>query len=52
MLKGQATGQYVPREFEGLTLPHVDSYDYFIGEGMQRVVEGLEPMEVRDSAWV
>ena len=47
MLKGQASGQHVPEEFEALTLPHIDSYDYFIGEGMQRVVEHLEPIEVQ-----
>ena len=47
MLKGQATGNRVPEEFEALVRPHVDSYNYFIGEGMHVVVENLDPIEVR-----
>lgn len=32
--------------------PHVDSFDYFLGEGMERVVDGLEGVEVGVSpAW-
>jgi len=46
MFKGQATGHNVPEEFQALVRPHVESYDYFIGEGMHVVVEGLEPIEV------
>lgn len=46
MLKGQASGQRVPEEFEALVRPHVDSFDYFIGDGMQTVVERVESIEV------
>ena len=46
MLKAQATGQQVPEEFTALVRPHVDSYDYFIGDGMHIVVESLDPIEV------
>ena len=46
MLKGQATGPTVPEEFQALVRPHVESFDYFIGEGMHVVVEGLDPIEV------
>lgn len=46
MLKGQVSGDRVPPEFEALVQPHIESYDYFINEGMQLIVEQLEPVEV------
>lgn len=46
MLKAQASGQHVPEEFEALVRPHVESFDYFIGDGMHAVVENTEPIEV------
>lgn len=50
MLKGQAHGQNVPEEFEGLVRPHVASFDYFIGDGMHAVVENCDPIEVSSLA--
>jgi hypothetical protein len=47
MLKGQAKGPNPPEEFERLVAPHVKSFDYFIGEGMETAVRLLEPLEVR-----
>ncbi len=47
MLKGQAKGAHTPEEFERLVAPHVASFDYFIGEGMETAVRLLEPLEVR-----
>ena len=41
-----AAGEAVPAEFVDLVKPHVQSYDHFVGEGMARVVELLDPMEV------
>lgn len=35
-----------PRSLEELVRPHIDSFDYFIGEGLQNVVELLKPVEV------
>lgn len=46
MLKGQAKGPTTPEEFERLVAPHVKSFDYFIGEGMETAVQLLEPLEV------
>jgi len=37
-----------PRSLEELVRPHIDSFDYFLGEGLQNVVELLKPVEVRD----
>ena len=50
MLKAQASGNRVPEEFEALVRPHIDSYDYFIGDGMHVVVESIEPLEVSPSS--
>jgi hypothetical protein len=47
MLKGQAKGPNPPEEFERLVAPHVKSFDYFIGQGMEIAVRLLEPLEVR-----
>lgn len=46
MLKGQATGDRTPERFQELVRPHLESYDYFITEGMHLVLERLEPLEV------
>ena len=35
-----------PRSLEELVRPHIDSFDYFIGEGLQNIVELLKPAEV------
>ncbi|CAL8465829.1 g5365 [Coccomyxa elongata] len=35
-----------PRSLEELVRPHIDSFDYFIGEGLQNVVELLNPVEI------
>ncbi|KAK9804617.1 hypothetical protein WJX73_009510 [Symbiochloris irregularis] len=41
-----AHGAEVPEAFTELVRPHVDSFDYFLQEGLQRVIEHLEPCEV------
>jgi hypothetical protein len=46
MQAGLVQGECVPVEYEQLVQPHVDSYNYFLGEGMQRLLESLEPIEV------
>ena len=52
MIKAQASGNRVPEEFEALVRPHIDSYDYFIGDGMHVVVESIEPLEVSCYAYL
>ena len=47
MQAGLAAGEAVPPEFVDLVKPHVQSFDYFLGDGLTRVVELLEPVEVR-----
>jgi DNA-directed RNA polymerase beta subunit len=42
----QARGPYVPEEYEELVAPHVQSFDWFLTEGLQSVVDSLEPVEV------
>jgi hypothetical protein len=44
--RAQAQGDAVPQQLEELARPHVDSFDYFISEGMDRVIEDLEGIEV------
>ena len=46
MQAGLAAGEAVPPEFVDLVKPHVQSFDYFLGDGLTRVVELLEPIEV------
>ncbi len=43
-------GEWVPPEYTQLVQPHVDSFDYFCGEGMELAANCMEPMEVRDAA--
>lgn len=49
MQAGLAAGEAVPPEFVDLVKPHVQSFDYFLGDGLNRVVELLEPIEVLGS---
>jgi hypothetical protein len=51
MLKGQARGANPPEEFERLVAPHVKSFDFFLGEGMDTAVALLEPLRVRCVLW-
>lgn len=46
MQRAEAKGEAVPQRYDDLVQPHIDSFDYFLGEGMQHVVEGLEGIEV------
>jgi hypothetical protein len=46
-LTSQAHGETVPQQLLDLAQPHIDSFDYFLGEGMEHVVENLEGIEVR-----
>jgi len=45
-LSSQAQGEAVPRSLEDLAQPHVDSFDYFLDEGMEHLIEHLEGVEV------
>ncbi len=49
MEKGMVHGTRVPQALEDLVQPHVDSFDYFLGEGMQHVLDNYDPIEVRFS---
>ena len=51
MQAGLAAGEAVPPEFVDLVKPHVQSFDYFLGDGLTRVVELLEPIEVPLHGW-
>lgn len=46
MQKGSVQGLETPSELLDLVQPHIESYDYFLGEGIQRVVEHIDPIEV------
>lgn len=49
MLKGQVPGSQgtqVPETLQQLVAPHIESFDYFLGEGLQEVVRRLPPVEV------
>ena len=45
-LSTMAQGEAVPRALEDLAQPHIDSFDYFLDEGMQQVIDNLEGIEV------
>eukprot|EP00955_Chlamydomonas_euryale_P113640 366228-Chlamydomonas_euryale.AAC.32 len=46
MNAGLVSGQDVPPEYVALVQPHVDSFDYFLQDGMQLAVDSMEPLEV------
>lgn len=46
MEKGLVQGDEVPIEYEDLVAPHVESFDYFLGDGMQSMVVLMPTMEV------
>lgn len=46
MPRAFARGQGPPPEFEELVAPHVESFNWFLEEGLQSVVSSLEPIEV------
>ena len=50
MQKGSVQGLETPSELLDLVQPHIESYDYFLGEGIQRVVEHIDPIEVSREA--
>ncbi|KAK9845769.1 hypothetical protein WJX81_002042 [Elliptochloris bilobata] len=39
----------VPAALEELVRPHIDSFDYFLSEGLERVVQELHPVEFEHS---
>lgn len=47
MQRAEAKGDTVPQRYEDLVQPHIDSFDYFLGPGMEHVVEELEGITVR-----
>ncbi len=38
--------ELVPQEFEDLVAPHVASFDYFLNEGLQTLVDSIKPVMV------
>ncbi|GMH37284.1 hypothetical protein BSKO_05157 [Bryopsis sp. KO-2023] len=46
MFKGQVTDDRVPKTYEELVEPHVASFDYFLSEGIQKVVQLVKPVEI------
>lgn len=46
MLRGQAPAEHVPETLQQLVAPHIESFNYFIGEGLSEVVRRLAPAEV------
>lgn len=44
---GRGDDGKVPAEFEELVKPHVASFDYFLGEGLQTLVLAVKPVVVR-----
>lgn len=46
MLQMPISKKEAPESLDELVRPHVESFDYFLGEGLQTVVDSLEPMEV------
>ncbi len=39
--------QNVLDEYQSLVEPHLESFNYFVGEGLERVTENIDPVEVR-----
>lgn len=46
MQKGTVQGRDTPQELLDLVQPHIESFDYFLDEGVKRVVENVDPIEV------
>jgi hypothetical protein len=44
--RARGDGGKVPAEFEELVKPHVASFDYFLGEGLQALVQSVKPVMV------
>lgn len=42
-----AQGPPVPSALQGLVSPHIDSFNYFVSQGLQEVVQRLEPVEIQ-----
>lgn len=47
MERGWVHGDFVPKEYEDLVEPHVQSMNYFLSDGIQEVVADIKPVEVR-----
>ncbi|GAX83529.1 hypothetical protein CEUSTIGMA_g10954.t1 [Chlamydomonas eustigma] len=41
-------GEVVPPEYTAFVQPHVDSFDYFVDEGMDLAVSCMEPIEIQN----
>lgn len=46
MKRGLVTDNKVPKIYEELVEPHVASFDYFLSDGIQKVVQHVESVEV------
>lgn len=47
--RARGDGGKVPAEFEELVKPHVASFDYFLGEGLQALVQSVKPVMLESS---
>ncbi|EFN59491.1 hypothetical protein CHLNCDRAFT_138110, partial [Chlorella variabilis] len=45
-MRTQVQGERIPSQLEALAQPHVDSYDFFLGEGMQHVIDNMDGIEI------
>jgi hypothetical protein len=48
MLHGQAGAEHVLETLQQLVAPHIDSFNYFVGEGLAQVVQHLPAAEVHE----
>jgi hypothetical protein len=46
-LKKVTKKDVVPQRYEELAAPHVDSFNFFLGEGLKNVINNLDPITVR-----
>ncbi len=46
VLEDRRGDELVPQEFEDLVAPHVASFDFFLNEGLQTLVDSIKPVTV------
>ena len=47
LTRGEVVGTEVPAVYHDLVRPHIESFDYFLGDGMCKAIDELEPVRVR-----
>ena len=45
--RGRVEGNQVPERYHDIVRPHVESFDYFLGEGISTVLQNVQPTRVR-----